>query len=732
VGRAHVAYRGKDKVWCSGVHGGFPPYAVGLVTAIQQPDSGSPDGPLLAAMSRLGGRAGFIALFAVAHLLVLLLSYRLKETLDAPAVMWPSVGLLFVVLWLAPRRLWPVILAIQYLIEAVVAALPPEPFNPSTDFLFPLANGLDAALGASLARILIPDLQMVRTHQVLRFAGATAAGAAGGALLGAWVILKDSAGGFTLAQYFHQVQIWWAGNWLGHLAVAPVVFCWTSPLRGRHLEFKLKSRAELVAVALLLVAFSVYIFAHAGSEVSSLLQMPVAIVALLVYAALRLPPRWTATLFAMTAIICTWLASMRLGPFDLPDSFARVGAVQTFLASAGVIAFALSISTAEKDIVMGWLRDAEYRYRNFVELSTDAVWRVELQRPMPVELSVAAQLEWLRKHARVVEASRSFARLDPRAGGDVPSAWMPGVAWTDAYEEHLHASSGQRHFAEGLRFEVQEGNVVHSYVASFSSVVRDGLLLRLWGVARDITELATLNERLLREQERLRGYSRQLVTAEEKARRSTAIDLHDGIGQTLAGMAMTLDVARQHSPPAVALLIEEVRNRLREVQEHTRQLITDLSPPGLYDLGLLPALRWLVDSLRSNDQLHVDLDAQLHEEAINLEMRILVFKLVRELLRNVVKHAGVDSASVRVRGGHQVLIVEVRDHGRGFDSGNGVFGSAAGFGLWSIANRTQEIGGQFGVDSAPGKGSRVELVFPLRDAPIPAPHHEDMNMERDP
>jgi signal transduction histidine kinase len=667
-------------------------------------------------MSRLGGRAGFIALFAVAHLLLLLLSYRLKETLDAPAVMWPSVGLLFAVLWLAPRKLWPAILAVQYLIEAIVAALPPEPFDAATDFFFPLANGLDAVVGASIARILIPDLQMVRTHQVLRFAGATAAGAAVGALLGAWVILRDSGGGFTWTQYFHQVQIWWAGNWLGHLAVAPVIFCWISPLRGRHAEFALRSRTELVSVALLLVAFSVYIFANPGSQASSLLQMPIAIVALLIYAALRLPPRWTATLFAVTAIICTWLAAMQLGPLDLADSFVRVGTVQTFLASVGVIAFALSISTAEKDIAMERLRDAEYRYRSFVELSTEAVWRAELQKPMPVALPVAQQLEWLRTHARVVEASRSFGRLDACANADGPSAWRPGVPWTDAYEEHLHSSAGRRHSFDGLRFDAREHDGVHSYVASFSSVVRDGHLQRIWGVARDITELAALNERLLREQERLKSYSRQLVTAEEKARRSTAIDLHDGIGQTLAGMAMTLDVARQHAPPAVALLIEEVRNRLREVQEHTRQLITDLSPPGLYDLGLLPALRWLVAHMKSTDRLEVELDAHLAEDAISLEMRILVFKLVRELLRNVVKHAGVDRASVRVRGDGLTLLVEVRDQGLGFDSGNGMFGGDGGFGLWSIANRTQEVGGRFSAESSPGRGSRIELAFPLHHA----------------
>ncbi len=668
-------------------------------------------------MSRFGGRAGLVALFAVAHVLLVVLSYTLKESLNAPAVMWPSVGLVFVFLWLTPRSLWLPILATQYGIEAIIAALPPEPFDPSTDLFYPLANGLDAAVGASIARLLIPDLKGVRTLQAMSFVGATALGAAAGALLGAWVVVKDVSGGVTFMQYLHQVQIWWAGNWLGHLAVAPVIFCWLSPVRGRHPELMLKSRAELAVLVLLVAGFSVYIFANSGRSASSLLQMPTVIVGLLIYTALRMPPRWTATLFALTALICTWLASRRLGPFDLPDIFARTGGVQTFLASIGVISFALSMSTAEKNIVMGRLRDAEYRYRSFVELSTEAMWRVELAREMPVTLSHEQQMEWLREHASIVKASRSYERLDPQAAGGDAMPWRREVAWSTAYEDNLAAAARQGYSIDGLRFAVDLHGRSRNYLTSFCGVVRDGHLLRIWGVARDITELTELNARLLREQDRLKTYARQLVTAEEKARRSTAVDLHDGIGQTLVGMAMTLDVARQTAPADVALLVDEVRARLRDVQEHTRQMITDLSPPGLYDLGLVPALQWLAVYLRGHDRLSVELDADVHEEWIKLDMRILVFKLVRELLRNVVKHAGVSRATVHVHGDDQQLRIEVSDHGRGFDSQLDMFGArAGGFGLWSIADRAQEVGGRFAVDTSPGRGSRFELVFPLGGA----------------
>ncbi|HXR51573.1 MAG TPA: histidine kinase, partial [Steroidobacteraceae bacterium] len=84
---------------------------------------------------------------------------------------------------------------------------------------------------------------------------------------------------------------------------------------------------------------------------------------------------------------------------------------------------------------------------------------------------------------------------------------------------------------------------------------------------------------MLREQDRLKSYARQIVTAEEKARRATAVDLHDGIGQSLVGMAMTLEVASRNASPDLKLMVDEVRTRLRDVQERTRHMISDLSPP---------------------------------------------------------------------------------------------------------------------------------------------------------
>jgi signal transduction histidine kinase len=657
-------------------------------------------------------RPGIFATFAVAHAGLTLLGYSFKESIGDPAVMWPAAGLAFTLLWVSPRSTWPVFLALQFAVELAVGAMLQRPFIPANAALFALANCIDAVVGASIARWLMKDLTQVRTRHTLQFMLAIAGGALAGALLGAWV---NTSPFYSPLDYLHQLQIWWAGDWLGSLVVAPVVFCWLAPIRVRVPELALRSRTELVAVAIVLLLASLYVFSIPWGGARSIFQLPSILMVLMVYVAYRMPPRWAASLVAMTVCICVHEAARRQGPFVIDNSFVRIAQVQAFLATMAALTFVLTNSTFEKRIALGRLRESDYRYRSFVELNSEAVWRVELLKPMPLDLPVEQQLQWLRAEARIVESSRSYQQLDSAAHGDGILTWRPEVPWCSACEAQLALLAKNNYTADGLRFNVDIHGKRHAFVTAINGVVEEGRLRRIWGVARDITELMDLNARLVREQDRLKSYARQIVTAEEKARRATAVDLHDGIGQSLVGMAMTLEVASQHATGDVRFLVDEVRGRLREVQERTRHMISDLSPPGLYDLGLGPALQWLAVYVRGHHQLHVELDVRVREDAIRVDIRVLVFKLVRELLRNVVKHAGVQAARVVVNGDSERLHVEVSDQGRGFEWQMDMFGATSGgFGLWSIADRVHDAGGSFRVNTSPGRGSRFEMEFPLK------------------
>ena len=313
------------------------------------------------------------------------------------------------------------------------------------------------------------------------------------------------------------------------------------------------------------------------------------------------------------------------------------------------------------------------------------------------------QIAWLREHAYIAECNLVYLNLNRLFG--LPDAdsrlWRADVPWSAIYLEHIGTAAQQGYSTDGLQFTLSKGSRQFTYITGFRGVIEDGKLARVWCVARDISELIELNDRLRQKQERLQLYARQLVGAEERARRATAVDLHDGIGQQLVGLAMTVEAAASRATPEVRLLLGEATHTVREVQSITQRVIADLSPPGLYELGLEPALKWLSVYMRGKDNLQVELHVDADAASYDLDLRVLVFKLIRELLRNVVKHSGVRAASVTVAQTPDELSVVVQDRGVGFEWQLSLFEARSeGFGLWSVADRVRAAAGEMTVDTA--------------------------------
>jgi signal transduction histidine kinase len=658
-------------------------------------------------------RGALLAGFVIIYAMLVVAGYGLKEDVRSLTVIWPASGLLIVVLFMTPVRQWIWVVPLQLAVEGVVGWLNIRGAPVAWAGLFPIANLIDGATGALAARWLMGEATVPRIRQVMQFISCAAIGAAVGALVGAFGAIHL----LGHSSYLDQWQLWWAGNWLGSLTVAPVAFTWAIRWRTPAYSAPSARMSEGIVLAAVLWAAAIWIFYGPAGDVTSILHLPWALLLILVVVSFRLPPRWATVLCAVAVVLAAAAASRGHGPFaGEPSPIARVLALQTYLATLAVFTFMMSTVLAEKRRAIDALTLSEQRYRSLVSLSSEAVWRVELDEPMPTGLPLVEQSRWLREHGHVAECNREFSALNERQGltagearrlrGDAP--------WSSIYLEHLADAARREYSIDALRFSFASSSGREHWLASFSGVVEDGRLVRIWGMARNVTELVQLNERLRREQERLHAYARQLTGAEERARRATAVDLHDGIGQMLTALGMQLEAAASQATPAVRAMLEEMRATIRNVQETTRRVIADLSPPGLYELGLGPALQWLSLYMRGKDNLQVDLDLAIDETALYLDLRVLVFKIVRELLRNVVKHARVSSARVSVATQGNRLLVEVRDQGVGFEWQLELFGEGRQhFGLWSIADRVRDARGDFSVDTAPGKGCSVRLVFPL-------------------
>ena len=251
------------------------------------------------------------------------------------------------------------------------------------------------------------------------------------------------------------------------------------------------------------------------------------------------------------------------------------------------------------------------------------------------------------------------------------------------------------------------------------SLVRDAGGKPKFAIAlfEDITERRESEEKIRTYQEQLQSLASELSLTEERERRRLATVLHDHIAQLLVVTKGKLEKMQDSALyRSLANPVEEIRRLIEESIRYTRSLIFELSPPILYDLGFGPAMEWLAEHMQQQYGLEVEVEDDGHAKPLDNEARMLLFRAVRELLFNVLKHAQVSWVRVRLRRDGKQLQVIVEDNGVGFPPEK--FGASSakmeGFGLFSIRERLNYFGGRMDIESIPGQVTRVILTMPLK------------------
>lgn len=217
----------------------------------------------------------------------------------------------------------------------------------------------------------------------------------------------------------------------------------------------------------------------------------------------------------------------------------------------------------------------------------------------------------------------------------------------------------------------------------------------------------------------LQRLTAEMAQAEERERRRLAQVLHDHLQQLLVAAMFRLRFAEKRTENVQAReAIAEAFSYVDEAIDESRSLARDLSPRVLYDEGLAAALQWLAGEAQKKYRLPVVVQAVAELEPRNWPTKMFVFQAARELILNAVKHAGASSLTIRLsRNDRTHLQVIVEDDGAGFDPAM-LDGEAdgKGFGLFSIRERFDAIGGQLAIDSAPGRGTKATLIAPCKRA----------------
>ena len=222
--------------------------------------------------------------------------------------------------------------------------------------------------------------------------------------------------------------------------------------------------------------------------------------------------------------------------------------------------------------------------------------------------------------------------------------------------------------------------------------------------------LALIDMTELRRTERaLQAAVAAATLAEERERRKLAADLHDDAGQLLSLASIKLHALGEAAKTERGARMVELEDLLAEIRRRISSLSFQLSPPLLHDVGLIAAVQWLAEDLETSHGLSVKIIEE-HELELDENARVTFYRAIRELLFNVVKHAGVKEARIRVSREGGMARIAVEDGGVGMPPR----AKRYGFGLLALRERVEQLGGSLEARSTPGSGSTVVVSLPTR------------------
>ncbi|WP_454793370.1 GAF domain-containing sensor histidine kinase [Mycolicibacterium lutetiense] len=240
------------------------------------------------------------------------------------------------------------------------------------------------------------------------------------------------------------------------------------------------------------------------------------------------------------------------------------------------------------------------------------------------------------------------------------------------------------------------------------------LLLVIGRLIAGALHQARLHRQLVARERAHENFVEQVIQAQEIERRRLAGDIHDGISQRLVTLSYRLDAAaRAVDPHAVAEQLAAARELVALTLQEARAAISGLRPPVLDDLGLSGGLASLARSIP-----RIPIDVDLAETRVPDHIELALYRIAQECLQNVVKHAEADRARLTFSVDDGVARLEIVDDGKGFDTFEHPLGSdeMGGYGLLSMAERAEIVGGRLHIRSRPGAGTTVTASIPLPSA----------------
>ena len=230
---------------------------------------------------------------------------------------------------------------------------------------------------------------------------------------------------------------------------------------------------------------------------------------------------------------------------------------------------------------------------------------------------------------------------------------------------------------------------------------------------------------LCRSQEELRLLSIQLLNIQENERQRIAADLHDGIGQSLSLILLSLDSVTQRINsgdfPQSLEVLQQLNRKVKETISELHRTTMDMRPPMLDDLGIIPTLSWFFREFELIwEGRKIEKMISVEENEVPSYLKTTIFRILQESMNNIVKHACADLVRFGLKKSDGLLQLSIEDNGRGFDlekvslcCSSGSCDLACGFGLMTMKERARSTNGIYEMKSNLEQGTKIVISWPL-------------------
>jgi PAS domain S-box-containing protein len=241
---------------------------------------------------------------------------------------------------------------------------------------------------------------------------------------------------------------------------------------------------------------------------------------------------------------------------------------------------------------------------------------------------------------------------------------------------------------------------------------RNGDVVSVLAIGRDITFLKKAEQKLEESQRLLRQLADRSETEQEEERKHLARELHDDLAQHLSALRMKISLLKIEYGQQLPSLEREIQNMLSLVDSTirmTRNAITTLRPAAL-DMGIVSALEWLQSEFVGQTGIRCTLDIGITDDSLGDRSATAIFRIVQESLRNIGKHAAASDVAIRFERRGDTYVLRVCDNGVGFDP---ALKKEKTFGLLGMQERALMLGGKVTTATAPGRGTEIEVGIPI-------------------